>query len=139
AGEHVQTAPRLADVIDGLQGVRPWPEPPPLPPPPPAVAEPDLAEVRGQPFARLAAEVAAAGGHHLLLVGPPGAGKTMLARRIPGLLPSLDDEQALEVTRIHSVAGLAGSSHGLVRRPPFRAPHHGASSAALVGGGSASV
>ncbi len=94
----------------------------------------DLAEVRGQPVARLALEVAAAGGHHLLFVGSPGAGKTMLARRLPGLLPDLDHDIGLEVTMVQSVAGLGGS--GLITRPPFRAPHHTSSSAALVGGGS---
>jgi magnesium chelatase family protein len=76
------------------------------------------------------------GGHNLLLAGPPGIGKTMLARRLPGILPPLDAEAALEVTRIHSVAGILGSGAGLIRTPPFRAPHHTASAAAIVGGGS---
>ena len=92
----------------------------------------DLADVRGQPLARRALEIAASGAHHLLLVGPPGSGKTMLARRLPGILPPLDLESALQVTRIWSVAGLG---HGLCAQPPFRAPHHGVSCAGLVGGG----
>jgi magnesium chelatase family protein len=96
---------------------------------------PDMADVRGQPAGRLAVEVAAAGGHHLLLVGPPGAGKTMLAERLPGLLPELTTAEALEVTRVHSAAGLALPPGVLVRRPPFRAPHHSSSLVSLVGGG----
>ncbi len=103
--------------------------------PPPRVAHPDLADVRGQERAKRALEIAAAGGHHLLLAGPPGTGKTMLARRLPGLLPPLTASEALEVTRIHSVAGLLPAGRPLVPARPFRAPHHSASTAALVGGG----
>src|SRR5207248_11058030 len=97
---------------------------------------PDLADVRGQERARRALELAAAGGHNLLLGGPPGTGKTMLARRLPGILPPLTREEALEVTRIHSVAGLLPPGRPLVTAPPFRAPHHTASAPAIVGGGS---
>ena len=101
--------------------------------------EVDLAEVHGQEAARRALEVAAAGGHHLLLVGPPGSGKTMLATRLPGLLPPLSGPTALTTTRVHSAAGLTLPSSGLVTRPPFRAPHHGASPVALVGGGTSTM
>ncbi len=114
-GQQVLTPPETAGVAQG-----------------PAMA--DLAEVRGMESARRALEIAAAGGHNLLLVGPPGSGKSMLAARLPGLLPDLRPSEALEVSMIHSVAGLLDGGR-LVMRPPFREPHHGASQAALTGGG----
>jgi magnesium chelatase family protein len=108
------------------------------PPDPAGVAEagrgPDLADVKGMETARRAVEIAAAGGHNLLLIGSPGAGKSMLAARLPGLLPDLAPREALEVSMIHSVAGLLAGGR-LVMRPPFREPHHSASQAALSGGG----
>lgn len=98
---------------------------------------PDLADVRGQHAARLGLELAAAGGHNLLLVGPPGSGKTMLARRLPGLLPELDDRTALEMALVRSAAGEGGAD--LERRPPFRMPHHSASTVSIIGGGSSTL
>jgi magnesium chelatase family protein len=96
----------------------------------------DLSEVRGHPVAKRALEVAAAGGHNLLLAGPPGAGKTMLARCLPGILPPLTVDEAIEVTAIHSIAGLLPPGEALIRERPFRAPHHTASPAGICGGGS---
>lgn len=101
----------------------------------PPLAAPDLADVVGQARARRALEIAAAGGHHLLLAGPPGAGKTMLARRLPGILPPLDDAARLEVIAVHSVAGLSTPARLRSAEPPFRAPHHATSIAGLIGGG----
>ena len=128
----------MAAVVAALGGEATWPPPRPSASCPPLGDEPDLAEVRGQAVARHALAVAAAGGHHLLLVGPPGSGKTMLAQRLPGLLPPLGPRAALEATVVHSAAGLA-LPHGLVTRPPLRAPHHTASIVSLVGGGTAAM
>ncbi|MEU7851803.1 YifB family Mg chelatase-like AAA ATPase [Micromonospora parva] len=128
----VDTLHRLvAFVRDGTPLIEP-----PSDIPAPAAGGPDLAEVAGQQLGRRALEVAAAGGHHVALLGPPGAGKTMLAERLPSILPELDDEAALEVTALHSVAGLLPPGGRLLRRPPFQAPHHTATVPSLVGGGS---
>lgn len=138
-GRHqVRVAATLADLIACLRGEAPWPAIPVGPGPLASLmVEPDLADVRGQQVGRTALEVSAAGGHHLLLSGPPGSGKTMLAVRLPGLLPDLTREEALVATRIHSAAGGPLPAGGLVVQPPFRAPHHGVSSVALIGGGTA--
>src|SRR5207249_10810070 len=130
-------APSLSRAVDFLRGE--WkPSPPELaePDPGPApAATVDFAEIRGQDQARRALEVAAAGGHNVLLVGSPGAGKTMLARRLPTILPPLSREESMEVTRIHSVAGTLQAGQGLVVSAPFRSPHHGISAPGLLGGG----
>jgi magnesium chelatase family protein len=119
----------------GLASARPRPMPTSAAAPPAkAVAVPDLGDVHGQALARRALEIAAAGAHNLLLVGPPGAGKTMLARRLPGILPPLTADEAVEATAIHSAWGARLES--LLSRRPFRSPHHTASAAAIVGGGS---
>jgi magnesium chelatase family protein len=139
AGEGVRSIDRLDRLVCCLRGEEPWPDPPAEALEPEPVMLPDLAEVRGQPAARRALEIAAAGGHHLLLVGPPGAGKTMLAQRLPGLLPALSGRDAVEVTMVHSAAGVRLPPGGLVRHPPFRAPHHSSSLVSLVGGGTAAL
>jgi magnesium chelatase family protein len=131
----IRAVQHVGELVAALRGEQPWPDPPVPPPPDPPASGPVLADVRGHPIARFAVEIAAAGGHHLLLVGPPGSGKTMLARRLVPLLPALDSATALETTRIHSAAGVPLPACGLVRRPPMRAPHHGASAVSLVGGG----
>jgi magnesium chelatase family protein len=129
----VLAAPDLLSLINHFRGTQVLCPPQTAGLAPPA-AQPDLAEVKGMETARRALEIAAAGGHNLLLVGPPGAGKSMLAARLPGLLPDLLPLEALEVSMIHSVAGLLEGGR-LLKRPPFREPHHGASQAALAGGG----
>jgi magnesium chelatase family protein len=107
--------------------------------PAPGHPRPDLADVLGQPVARRAVEICAAGGHHLCLLGPPGAGKTMLAERLPTVLPRLDIAESLEVTSVHSVAGLLAPGCPLISEPPFCDPHHTASKAAIIGGGSGTI
>jgi magnesium chelatase family protein len=125
----------LAEAVAYLRGEL---RPPPAEPPDDEAVEPeqpDLADVRGQERARRALELAATGGHNLLLAGPPGTGKTMLGRRLPSILPPLEPREALEVMRVHSVAGVLPPERPLVTHRPFRAPHHSASTAAIVGGG----
>ncbi len=134
----VRCARSLNEVVHALTGGR-WPEPPDGDVWADEFDPPDLADVCGQHAARAGLQIAAAGGHHLLLVGPPGSGKTMLAQRLVGLLPPLDPVTALEATMIHSAAGARLPRGGVVRRPVFRAPHHSASMISLVGGGSTTL
>ncbi|MDQ3983497.1 MAG: YifB family Mg chelatase-like AAA ATPase, partial [Actinomycetota bacterium] len=133
-GVEVVPVGSLRECIAFLRGR--W-SPPDVPPAQPR-CEPeveDMADVRGQEVARAALEIAAAGGHNLLMRGAPGSGKTMLARRLPGILPKMSAQEALDVTRLHSIAGLLGEQQGLIERRPFRTPHHNVSAAGLIGGG----
>jgi magnesium chelatase family protein len=137
-GAQVRGADSLADVLAFLRSGSAPPAPPKLATPEPAPAEreePDMADLAESAAGRRALEVAAAGGHHLFLLGPTGTGKTMLAERLPGILPPLDDDDALQVSLIHSAAGLLAGPGPLLRRPPYQAPHHTSSIAAMFGGG----
>jgi magnesium chelatase family protein len=135
SGLAVLAVSSLAEAVKALNDPDSVAAPPPPIDRPAATRSADLADVRGQYLARRALEVACAGGHNLLLVGPPGSGKTLMARRVPGILPPMTFDEALEVTSIHSVAGLLAPGSGLVAVRPFRAPHHTISNAALIGGG----
>jgi magnesium chelatase family protein len=137
-GDDARGVATLAELVRVLRGHAHWPAPPLRPTPTATVDPPDLSDVRGQELGRRALEVAAAGNHHLLMVGPPGSGKTMLAERLPGILPPLTLEEALLVTRVHSAAGTL-SEGSLIERPPFRSPHHQSSVVSLVGGGNWSL
>jgi magnesium chelatase family protein len=135
SGIQVYVADKLSEVLEHMTSGPELDRAQPAPRRPSPAALVDLSEVRGQHLARRALEIAAAGHHHMLMIGPPGGGKTMLARRLPTIMPPLGEEEALEATAIHSVAGLLPASEGILRERPFRAPHHTASDAGLVGGG----
>ncbi|HEX4703523.1 MAG TPA: YifB family Mg chelatase-like AAA ATPase, partial [Pseudonocardiaceae bacterium] len=135
-GIDILGAATLSDILGWLRGRDDLLTPPTPTSATPNPDVPDLRDVVGQPEARWALEVAAAGGHHLMLTGPPGTGKTMLAQRLAGLLPALSPQESLEATAVHSIAGVLSAESPLVTVPPFVAPHHTTSVAALVGGGS---
>ena len=129
----------LSELVQCLRGEQQWYQPEPLTSIREEYEQADMADVRGQSAARHACEIAAAGAHHLLLVGPPGAGKSMLAQRLAGILPDLSDTDAVTSTIVHSAAHIALPNSGLVSRPPFRAPHHSTSLVAMVGGGTSAL
>jgi magnesium chelatase family protein len=130
----VATVPEVMEFLNGRQSISPV-QRAPFMTDPGTGATSDFAEVRGQQHAKRALEVAAAGGHNVLLMGPPGSGKTMLAQRLPGILPPMSEHEAIESTRIHSVAGILAPDHPLLTSRPFRAPHQSISDAGLIGGG----
>ena len=137
--QQVHPVSTLNEVIDCLTGNASWPDPADLVAPASRRKRPDLIDIRGQELAKLALTISATGGHHLLMVGPPGAGKTMLARRLTGLLPDLTEAEALDVTRIHSAAGELSADQVPLIDPPFRAPPHSASPVSLIGGGAGTM
>jgi len=132
----VKTLRGLVSLLCDPEGRTPFSAPATALPPAAEATDKDFSDVKGQEAAKRALEVAAAGRHNILLIGPPGSGKMMLAKRLTTILPALTHEEALETTKIHSAVGLTDGKHGLIRKRPFRAPHHTASDAALVGGGS---
>ncbi|MEJ3741775.1 ATP-binding protein [Actinomycetes bacterium KLBMP 9797] len=142
-GITVHAARTLAELVDGLRGDTALHTPPTQAPAVEPVSAPrpgrDLADIAGQPLGRRALELAAAGGHHLALLGPPGSGGTMLAERLPSILPDLDDDAALEVSALYSAVGMLPPGGQLLRRPPWQAPHHTVTLAALLGSGSGPV